>query len=141
VFDAKTAAKIGIADRVGTLADALSAAASNRQARLSAGTNWLSTSARDRESARMRHELAMVGADVDSPGRPPAKPKRRGRADDPDDGDRGCDCAPCNNDDCDGCDCNDCACVGCDCETATAAAKKRATEFSRMRHPLAIAGA
>jgi hypothetical protein len=75
-----------MADRVGTLADALSTAASNRQVRLSAGANWLSASARDRE-------FALVGADVDSPRRPPAKPQ------------------------------------------------KRAAEFAKMRHQLAVAGA
>jgi signal peptide peptidase SppA len=139
LFDAKKAVKIGMADRVGTLADALSTAAlstSDRQARLSAGTSWLSTSARDREFARMRHELALVGANVD-PGRSPAKPQKRGerKADDGCD----CDCDPCGDGDCDNCDCDDCACVGCGCEMAAAAAKKRA-EFAKMRHQLAVAG-
>jgi capsid assembly protease len=143
VFDAKTAVRLGMVDRVGTLDDALATTArststSGRQARLSAGAAWLSTSARDRQFARMRHELALLGADVGSPALPPAKPKKRSDVG-PDDG-CGCDCDPCGNGDCDACDCEDCDCEGCACETAVKA-KDRALAFARMRHQLALAGA
>jgi signal peptide peptidase SppA len=144
IFDARQAVRIGMADRVGTLADAVATSAGGRQARISATRHQVaiagaSAPARKLEFARMRHELAMAA--MDGTGTIPAPKKRTKRSDvGPDDG-CGCDCDPCGDGDCDGCDCDDCACEGCACDAATAAAKKRAASFERMRHQLAAAGA
>jgi capsid assembly protease len=142
IFDAKTAVRIGMADRVGTLADVLSTPASStsargRQARLAAIMTGADPAAakkkaREAEFAHMRHELLMASVGT------VAKPQRK-RAGDGDD-DCSCDCVPCDGGDCENCDHDDCACEGCDCDSAVAAMKKKA-EFARMRHQLAVAGA
>jgi len=152
VFDAKTAVRIGMADRVGTLADVLSSPALStsergRQARFAAMRRQLLTAgadpatakkkAREAEFALMRHQLAM--AKNGTLAAPNGDIKRAG---DGDADDCGCDCVPCDGGDCDNCSCDSCECEGCDCEMATAAAAKkktRAAEFTRMRHQLAAA--
>jgi signal peptide peptidase SppA len=67
VFDAKTAVKIGMADRVGTLTNVLSAALPGRQAQFAAMRHQLAVagadpSARERDFDRMRHELDIAAA-------------------------------------------------------------------------------
>ena len=81
VFDAKTAVRIGMADRVGTLADVLAApssstSASGRQARFATMRHQLSVAGAvpaptpkkkkvlEAEFARMRHELLLAGGTV-----------------------------------------------------------------------------
>jgi capsid assembly protease len=141
VFDAKTAVKIGMADRVGTLTDvlteapALSTSASGRRAQFAA-TSGPAARRRQAEFDRMRHQLLMAG------GVPVARPKKR--AGDGDDDDCGCDCVPCDGGDCDNCDCDSCECEGCACDSAMAKAKAkraRAAEFAAMRHELTRAAA
>jgi capsid assembly protease len=151
VFDAKTAVRIGMADRVGTLADvlstpSLSTSVSGRQAQLASAPTKpaLSTRRGRTESARMRHELLMASGGPVAKGyasAPTTAPKKR-RAGDGDADDCGCDCVPCGGCDCDACDCDSCECEGCGCDSAQAklkAKKARAAEFARMRHELAAA--
>jgi capsid assembly protease len=139
IFDAKTAVRIGMADRVGTLADvlstpALSTSASGRHAQFAA--SHPATAARRVDFSRMRHQLLMAeNCAVAAPNRD--KKRALDGADD-----CGCDCVPCDGGDCDACDCDTCECEGCGCDSATAAAAKkktRAAEFSRMRREIAAA--
>lgn len=135
VFDAKTAVRIGMADRVGTLTDvlstsALSSSARGRQAQFANAPATAAAKKRQAEFDRMRLQLLEAG-DCDV-----AKPQRK-RAGDGDSDDCGCDCVPCDGGDCDNCDCDSCECEGCGCDSAPAAAKRKA-EFARMRHQLAV---
>ena len=153
VFDAKTAVRIGMADRIGTLADvfaSLSSSASGRRAQLAAARRQLVAAgvapsraavqklAREAEFARMRHELLMAGS-----GTGMATNGGKKRAGDGDADDCGCDCVPCDGGDCDNCDCDACECEGCACESAVAKlkAKARARDFARIRHEMDIAAA
>ncbi len=140
VFDAKTAVKLGLADRVGTLDDVLSgpapAVSSGRSQALAAGPRTAPERERHKTFARMRHELILAGATGIS------APKPAKKADIGSDTDCNCDCGPCDDDDnCEGCTCDDCACDGCACETAVAKVKAREATFARMRHEIAVAGA
>jgi capsid assembly protease len=140
VFDAKTAVRIGMADRVGTLADVLSAPpqrSTSARHQASFAANGLSKAGR-LELARMRHELVMA-----SEGTAILKRDTK-RAGDGDADDCGCDCVPCDGGDCDNCSCDACECEGCACDSAVAklkAKKARAAEFARMRHEIAAARA
>ena len=145
VFDAKTAVRIGMADRVGTLADVLSTPALSTSAQWSPGAVCgQDASSRRRQrgrrlslNSRMRHELLMA-----ENGAVAAPNRDKKRALDGDADDCGCDCVPCDGGDCDACDCDACECEGCGCDSATAAAAKkktRAAEFSRMRREIAAA--
>jgi signal peptide peptidase SppA len=142
VFDARTAVRIGMADRVGTLDDVLSAPASStsargRQAQFAAAAPSSNKGLKLKlEFARMRHEILMAkSGTVAAPGGPI---KRAGDGED----DCGCDCVPCNTGDCENCSCDSCECEGCSCVSAVAKAKKaRSIEFARMRRQIAVASA
>ena len=138
VFDAKTAVKLGLADRVGTLADVLSTSAqrsisARRQAQFAATP--AAKKALAAKFARMRYEIFLAENGITP------NPDRR-RALDGDADDCGCDCVPCDGGDCEGCDCDACECEGCSCDSAVAKAKAkkaRAVEFARMRRQIEIA--
>jgi len=152
VFDAKTAVRIGMADRVGTLADVLGQSGTGK----SAGNSRAVAQMEEVEPEVVQadgsapaigvgelfvKEIARIGAAVETlqSGVPAAKTVRA------DDG-CSCDCVPCDGGDCDDCDHDDCACEGCMCETATGKRnakmsaeeldKTRARGFERMRHEL-----
>ncbi len=135
VFDAKQAVRIGMADRVGTLADVLGAyGASN-------GSKARST------ASNAAGGVSSATFDV------PASDASLTQGVKADDGCT-CECVPCDGGDCADCDHADCDCAGCTCEMATAKAKAavdakaaaeaeqlaiaRAATFARMGHQLAI---
>jgi capsid assembly protease len=138
VFDAKQAVKLGLADRVGTLADVLGqGSGSGSNAKADESTGILSVDGQVVGSITMggcknaSHYATGTVAEVPAP-----------KADD---GDCSCDCVPCDGGDCDGCTCEGCECEGCTCASATAKAKElsetRARSYDRIRHELRLAAA
>jgi signal peptide peptidase SppA len=141
VFDAKTAVKLGLADRVGTLAEVLGQSASGKNVGNSRAVEEINISSVAGVTETITQPAAMAelpAADVQ---------------DEPDN-ECMCDCVPCDGGDCDGCDCDACDCEGCDCASAVAKLKAkesakaeqelaavRARGFDRMRHELSQAAA
>ena len=111
VFDAKTAVKLGMADRVATLDEVLQGYGVSRNpgASASAGIGHKSKS-----------DVGDPDDDIDDKG---------------DDlpSDCACACEECKGGSCKACSCEDCACVGCACDGAASARKnKRARERRRL---------
>jgi capsid assembly protease len=163
VFDAKTAVKLGMADRVGTLADVLGQPSSGKSSVAARAVEEIPIPSAEEAEARKTgdgHGGACVGGCgtllwgktiCDACSAVVAVPIR---ASDGDNSDCDCDCVPCDGGDCDNCSCSDCDCEGCDCASAVAKlkaktdakaeqelAKVRARNFDRMRHELSQAAA
>lgn len=145
VFTAKDAVRLGLADRIGTLDDALSSYGISRGAarasldgpRITASGRKTGLSAAD-PLGDWTTEEALMKANPNWAAASPAKA-------DPQDGDGDvdcmCPCSPCAEDgDCAACSHEDCMCEGCTCDMA-AKAHARAAEHERMRMQLEIAAA
>jgi hypothetical protein len=154
VFDAKTAVRLGMADRVATLAEVLGQASGKNSGSARAADEiippyagpWagepggICTGKIDCKCSGAAHIAVVVGPVESSAVRA-------------DDSECGCDCVPCDGGDCDNCDCDACDCEGCNCASAVAKLKAkndakaeeelkvRARGFDRMRHELSQAAA
>jgi signal peptide peptidase SppA len=144
VFDAKTAVKLGMADRVGTLADVLgmrTAPGSKSGAR--AGSEQVTVAVSENPEGAAYNVDARGASD---PAEVEAAVAKTVKADDG----CSCECVPCDGGNCDDCDHDGCDCDGCTCAAATAKAKAAAEEaakvrarelsFAQIQHQLAIAG-
>ena len=125
VFDAKTAVKLGMADRIGTFDDALAKHGAARTQLTHADSEIPAFNAAD-------SSLQNVSVKADS------DPVNDTDRSEPDSDDCICNCAECKAGDCKACSHANCACDGCACDSASNARKVRQSSLRRRLELAAV---